>query len=192
MTVLSSPITPSPSVVDQSADFDRLIAHLVEKPASRYAILDPTFIDRTSLISRILDSPRVRNHFSQRCIFVSCAGARNTDDIVTRLAAKLSIASNSDHMKAVLENLTAHRKTLIALDKLDVVYSLDNRDEQDAADVMLACLASIDELSLLVTYCGPSLPESVMWENTNLIVNDMLIKVRKRPSGPSHPSADHI
>ena len=57
----------------------------------------------------------------------------------------------------------AHRCTLIVLDNLDVIHASADPEQQEATDVLLATLASVDQLSLVVTLRGQSQPDCVDW-----------------------------
>ena len=129
------------------------------------AILDPAGVDKTSFVKDIIRDSRVQNHFTSRCVFVSCEYAQDLDEILDRLAAGLGIIEAKDNgISAIFQNLAAHERTLIFLDGLDAIYQLAVPDKQEATDVLLASLASIDELTLLVFFNSTSLPECVAWK----------------------------
>jgi len=159
-----------------------LVALLVDTPSARVAVLDRAD-GKLPALRYAHDDPRVRRYCEDRRVFLSCNEISTSDIFWSRLAAGLNLQiPNSDDAETdadvtrvvVLDDLTANQRTLITLEKLECIYSRDNQAQQEATDVLLATLAAIDEVTLFVSFCGSSLPESVNWT----IVN---VRVRKRP-----------
>jgi len=105
----------------------------------------------------------VRAHYSDRCVLVSCEDGANAEVAVACLASGLGLAPNDSDIGVILNHLVAHNHTLIILDNVDTIYSSADPALQKATDVLLATLAAVDEVSLVITFCGNSLPECVEW-----------------------------
>jgi len=165
--------SPMSSIARRSPDASNsemesaLVARLVGTPSARAAVLNPVGIGNSPVLSNVADDPRVRDHFGNRRIFLSCSDISALHIFWSRLAAELGLKmSNTDIdviMVAVLDERMAYKSTLIVIDRLETIYAQENNEQQKATDVLLAVLAAVDEVALLVSFCGLSLPESVHW-----------------------------
>jgi len=153
----------STSLAGADVECGQLVAHLIATPTARLALLNSTCASTGFLLQKVLEVPSIRDHFSDRCVFVSCDGATSTDVVVACLASGLGLEPQEDAIGVVLEDLMAHRCTLIVLDNLDVIHASADPEQQEPTDVMLATLASVDQLSLVVTLRGQSQPDCVDW-----------------------------
>jgi len=151
-----------------------LVSLLVGAPSVHIAVLDPLGTGKTSVLRNITNDLRVCDYFGGRRLFLSCSDLSTSNAIWSRLAAVLGLelpcSDDGDDditVAVVLDELAAHKNnTLVILDKLDSIYSAENAIQQDETDVILAVLAAIDDVTLLVSFCGSSLPESVHWTTT--------------------------
>jgi len=162
----------STSPTGEDVECGCLVARLITTPTARIALLKPTCASTSSLIQKVLGDTSIRDHFSDRCVVVSCDDATNTDVVVACLASGLGLEPQEDAIGTVLEYLMANSCTLIVLDNLDVIHASADPEQQEATEVLLATLSSIDELSLVVTLRGQSLPECVGWTSVVSANND--------------------
>ena len=149
------------------ARLEDLVATLIGTPSPRLAIHSLARSDESYLVVAALDDRRVHDHFDGRNVIVSCDAAKDTEDAIGLLAAGLSIDINGNAIGAILDNLTKYNRTLVVLDKLECIYAATNVAQQEETEVLLATLASVDELALVVIMHGTQLPECVAWTDLN-------------------------
>jgi len=145
------------------AAYERLVAQLIATPAPRLAFHNHIVDEQAVLLKDILEDPAVRAHYSDRCVLVSCEDAASAEVVIACVASALGLELSEDAIDTVLEDLATHGRTLIVLENVDAIYSSADAVQQEATDVLLASLAAVDELTLVITFCGTSLPECVAW-----------------------------
>jgi len=163
---------PLPFTAGADAQYGRLVAQLVATPAPRLTLLNHTEAEKTTILQNILEESDVRAHFSGRCVFVSCGDAASAEVATACVASALDLEPNEDIIATVLEDFAAHDRTLIVLDNVNAIYSSADAEQQEATDVMLATLAAMDEVTLVITYCGSQLPECVAWTSMTDATDD--------------------
>jgi len=167
-----SSLLPPDALNEVSAKFhdanrDDLVETLVGTPSPRIAISSSTRSEESYLAMAALDDRRVYHHFDGRNVIVSCDAAESTEDVISLLAAGLSVDTNGDAIGAILDNLAKYKRTLVVLDKLEYIYPAMDLEQQEETDILLATLASVDELTLVVIMHGTPPPECVAWTNLN-------------------------
>lgn len=153
----------SPNLGDKTGMERELFRQLLATPPSRCLILNPNNADIVPFIRGIIDQPILRNHFEERCFFISCDGASASTIVLDRIAAELDLQSKLDIMTIILEDLGFHKRTLIILDRLDAIYSPTDPEQQQATNTLLATLATVDKLTLLTTFNEESPLDCITW-----------------------------
>jgi len=156
---------PGSSTAEADTEYQRLAAQVITTPALRLALLNSTVADQASHVQKILDDSVVQAHFSDRVAFVSCDEAASIEVAVACLASGLGLEPNDDGIGAILGYVMATGRTLVVLDNFHAIYSPADPEQQEATDVLLATLAAVDEVTLVITFCGSPLPECVAWTN---------------------------
>jgi len=174
---------PLPCTAGADTRCERLVAQLVATPAPPLALLNHTGSQQATLVQKVLEDSTVRAHFSDRCVFVSCEGATSAEVVVACLASALGLEPSEDAIDTVLEDFATHSRTLIILDNVDAIYSPEDPEQQEATEVLLASLAAVDEVTLIITFCGTSLPEYVAWTSMNHATDD---------AAESEPQPSHL
>jgi len=157
MSVHPSPASKISRISPSSEDteYHRLVSQLVATPAPRLSLVESTGSAKSALVQKVLEDPAVRGHYADRCVYISCDSETSTQAIVACLASALGLEPNDNmRVRTVLDHLATHGRTLLVLEKLDAIYSPANPEQQEAAYVLLATLAAVDELTLVVTLCG--------------------------------------
>jgi len=145
------------------AEYERLATQLIATPAPRLALFNRTGAEQDSHVQQILKHSAVRAHFSDRCALVSCDNATSTEVAIACLASGLGLEPSDNNIGTILSHLKAVGRTLVVLDNLDAIYSPADPEQQEATDVLLATLAAVDDITLVITFCGSPLPECVVW-----------------------------
>jgi len=182
MSSLLPPIAHSEfSTKVHDAKREDLVATLIGTPSPRLVIPFSTRSEGSyKLVMAALDDRRVHDHFDGRNVTVSCDAAENTEDTIGLLAASLSVDVNGDAIGAILDNFAKYKRTLVVLDKLECIYAVTDVKQQEKTEILLATLASVDELALVVIMCGTPPPDCVAWTNLNENWDEIQLEVAKQ------------
>jgi len=183
---LAPPMSCS-SAAQAGAEYEHLVARLIATPATRLALPNATSAERASLVQKAFEDSVVRTHFSDHCVFVSCDSTASTEVTTACIASGLGLEPSEHAIVNVLEEIAAHDRTLIVLDNVDAIYLPTDTEQQEATNVLLATLASVDGLTLVITFCGIPLPECVAWTSTDNSTNDRL-----KPGSHATNLAQHL
>jgi len=118
---------------------------------------------------------RASVHYSRRIDSLSPA------KVLHLLAVKLGVNRSGDKVfKQVLDGLQARRHALVVLDNFESIWSPKDSKLAEEAEIFLAQLAAVDELTLIITTRGNTLPEYVGWTNTDSAELDTLSSTAAR------------
>jgi len=154
----------SPSAAEADTEYERLAAQPTAPIVTRLAIRNRTIAARAALVQFVLENQIVRTYFSNRCVSVLCDEAASTEVAVACLASALGLDPNEDDIESIISHLVSHSRTLIVFESLDAIYSPTDPEQQEATDLLLTTLDAVDQVSLVITFGGPKLPECVDWK----------------------------
>ena len=163
-------------------EVERLVIKAIAPCSAPLGIIGPGGIGKTALALNVLHDTRVRQYFSKQRLFVSCEDASSTSDVLGQLALKLGIRPSQDIplWPAVLDKLRLRQRTLLILDNFETIWSPTDQALRDDAEIFLAQLVVLDELTLLVTTRGNYLPSDFTWANVDTAELDTLSSTAAR------------
>ena len=183
-TIAQSSVPPAkPSVFyGRDREVERLVKQALIAQSAPLGIVGPGGIGKTTLALKVLHDPRIRSRFAKQRFFVSCEGATGSDDVLGQLALKLDVQRSADTplWSAVLANLRARQSTFLVIDNFETIWSPTNKSLRDEAEIFLAQLVVLDELTLVVTTRGNTLPEMFDWANADTAELDTLSSTAAR------------
>jgi len=123
----------------------------------------------------------VQDRFTKNRLFVSCESATSPETVLGLLAMKLGInPAGADVFPTVLNVLQARQRTLVILDNFESIWSPIDVELAEAAEIFLAQLSAVDELTLVITTRGNALPDCVYWANSEEAELDTLSSTAAR------------
>ena len=183
---------PRPCAAGADVGYECMVAQLVTTPAPRLALLNNAEAKQSTFVQKVLEDSAVRAYFSNRCVVVSCDGATSAEVAIACLASGLGLEPTDNCIEAILEYLVALGRTLIVFDNVEAIYSPTDPDQQEATDVLLATLAAVDEVTLVVTFCGTPLPDCVAWTSMDDISDDTPKSEPQANRLPQHMTAQAV
>ena len=168
---------PKPTVFHgRNKEVEQLVAQTMVPSGAPLGIVGPGGIGKTTLALKVLHDDRVRAHFGRQRFFITCEGANGPEEVLFQLATKLGIrpSQNMYLWSAVLDELHSRQRTLLVLDNFETIWSPTNEVTREASEIFLAQLVVNDELTVIVTTRGNTLPESFTWSNIKTAELDTL------------------
>ena len=181
-----------PCAAGADVGYECMVAQLVTTPAPRLALLNNAEAKQSTFVQKVLEDSAVRAYFSNRCVVVSCDGATSAEAAIACLASGLGLEPTDNCIEAILEYLVAHGRTLIVFDNVEAIYSPTDPEQQEATDVLLATLAAVDEVTLVVTFCGTPLPDCVAWTSMDDISDNTPKSEPQASRLPQHMTAQAV
>ena len=90
---MSSPMVAHNSfTVSEENMHEELVARVLSISSARLAIFDATAMGKMPGLARVVQDSRLRDHFKDQCVFVSCQGASSSDVVIRRLSTELGIS----------------------------------------------------------------------------------------------------
>ena len=145
-------------------------------------IVGPGGIGKTTLALKVLHDARVRQRFGRQRFFLTCEGASDADEVLGQLAIKLDVqrSQNVALWSTVLDELRSRQRVFLVLDNFESIWSPTNQELREAAEIFLAQLAVLDEITIVVTTRGNLLPENFTWANVDTAELDTLSSTAAR------------
>ncbi|KAJ7586210.1 P-loop containing nucleoside triphosphate hydrolase protein, partial [Mycena floridula] len=150
---------PEPTLCIGREDEHAFILDLLWKNvASRFAILGPGGMGKTTLAQSILNHPKVMEWFSKQ-LFVSCETLDTVSAILNALANVLHIADRGQNLQLKILDALRGEPTILCLDNFEDPWDLIRRDSEK----LLGQLATIPTLTIFITMRGEQYPDDVPW-----------------------------
>ncbi|KAJ7574776.1 P-loop containing nucleoside triphosphate hydrolase protein, partial [Mycena floridula] len=150
---------PEPMLCIGREDEHAFILDLLWKnTASRFAILGPGGIGKTTLAQSILNHPEVIAWFSKQ-LFVSCETLDTVSAILNALANVLHIADRGQNLQLKILDALRGEPKILCLDNFEDPWDLIRRDSEK----LLGQLATIPTLTIFITMRGEQYPDDVPW-----------------------------
>ena len=150
---------------------------LVNRSATRLALLGPGGIGKTSIALTVLHTPAIKDKFGQQARFVSCEAITSSASLVDTLCAafdlhNLSGDRQNDLLVYLMQTYTS-LPLLLILDNFETVWDVGKAKSESEA--LLQRLGSVPLLSLIVTLRGTTHPAGVQWTKPLLPIVDKLL-----------------
>jgi len=161
---------------------ERLVAQALTTNLAPLGIVGPGGIGKTALALRVLHDTRLQARFAKERFFISCERATSPDDVLAQLALKLGVkpSQNASLWPSVLNNLRSRERIFLVIDNFETIWSPMNEFLREESEVFLAQLAVLDEVTILVTTRGNTLPEIFEWANRDTAEIDTLSSTAAR------------
>ncbi|KAG8878821.1 hypothetical protein FRB97_002189 [Tulasnella sp. 331] len=138
--------------------------------ATRYGVLGPGGIGKTSVVSAVMQHPDTARHFESRRYWAPCEQASSIELLHAILAKVFQIQDgSSDRVKAILSRLESDtRQHLIVLDNFETPWDIEGH-QSDVLDTLCA-ISAVSNLTILITMRG-SLPGTtrMKWTKPELL-----------------------
>ena len=136
---------------------------------ARIVIKGPPGIGKTTLAIAVLTDNRVKNAFGSSRIFIRCAEFQEEDrsvhGLLRNLALKLRLTDGGDLFEKVDSLLKTLRRSIVVLDGLEAIWGSGDSRAEVEVERFLDLLSDIDEVVLVVTVRGRSIPQTIPWSN---------------------------
>ena len=177
---------PRLSTTEEEAQYERLVAEFTATPTPFLTLLNRAGSRITDLVQKVFDDSIVRAHFSDRRAFVSCEDVTSTEVAVACLASGLGLEPSEDAIVTVLEYIATHGRTLIVLDNIDAIYSYTDPEQERATSLLLTTLVAVNDLTLVITFGGAPLPETIVWTMMDDATDE---RAKSEPEATNHTQA---
>jgi len=120
--------------------------------------------------------------FGKDRYFVSCDGASSPNEVLAQFALKLGVQRSRDASlwSVVIDDVRSRQRVFLVLDNFETIWSPTDQVLRDEAEIFLAQLVVLDELTLLVTTRGNYLPSDFTWANVDTAELDTLSSTAAR------------
>ncbi|TFY72086.1 hypothetical protein EVG20_g936 [Dentipellis fragilis] len=138
-----------------------IVNTILEKSPARIAIMGPGGIGKTSIALAVLHHPSVKAFFDGVCYFVPCEAIGSADALMMKIAEILGITADKDRVldeNKVMAYLGS-QKAALCLDNFETPWEIST----SGVEMMLSKLASLSEITILVTMRGTSYPLGISW-----------------------------
>src|ERR1700754_898690 len=131
--------------------------------ASHIIIHGPGGIGKTSIATTLLHHSDVKALFHEHIHFASCEAANSESVLIEVLASSLNLSPGlKDALTGIIQSIReASRPILLILDNFETCWFSDRRYE---IHQVLKHLATLNNLTLLVTMRGNEEPPDIRWE----------------------------
>ncbi|KZT32369.1 hypothetical protein SISSUDRAFT_1066985 [Sistotremastrum suecicum HHB10207 ss-3] len=162
---------PKPAVFfGRSGVVEQLSTQLYSSNAGRYALLGPGGIGKSSVAAAIFHANEVESKFGSRRFFIKCDAATSKPGVISVMASYLRILIPSEkkdpNSRQAQQQIVEFLKegglpTLLILDNWESPW--EPHDSRLEVEGFLATLASLENLSILITMRGNERPSGTRW-----------------------------
>ncbi|KAH7097928.1 P-loop containing nucleoside triphosphate hydrolase protein [Auriculariales sp. MPI-PUGE-AT-0066] len=150
----------------RDAQVERLVQYMLAEPSARLAIIGPGGVGKTSLALAALNDRRVKNRFGDRRLWLPCDAISDEDVLLTVIAQMLALPLAGDVLGSFAEHIKINPGgTVLVLDNLETVWISKDLVLSSKLELLLARLASIEELVCIITARAEAPPRTVSWTN---------------------------
>lgn len=157
-------LPPKPHlIIERDQELKSVVGMLLLEGSSRIAILGGGVIGKTTTALAALHNPYIAMRYSSR-YFLSCESILSVEGLLTGILNILGIQSahrNADNLGTICHSLQRPTKTVLCLDNFETPW--EPSETRAKVEDILSTLASISNLTLIITLRGTQRPAKIAW-----------------------------
>ncbi|KJA17320.1 hypothetical protein HYPSUDRAFT_218940 [Hypholoma sublateritium FD-334 SS-4] len=150
-------------IIERDQELKVVVDMLLLEESSRIAILGGGGIGKTTTALAALHNPYVAMRYASR-YFLSCESILSVEGLLTSILNILGIQSahrNADNLGTICHSLQRPTRSILCLDNFETPW--EPSETRAKVEDILSTLASISNLSLIITLRGTQRPAKISW-----------------------------